>query len=127
MKDEKELPKAPENAPNIEMGAVRQFPKEHVEIDAQLTRQFAAYAAPLSWGPWAQIASHGGVVTYNIGYRAIGDTLVHGAVNYYGPNGWVTQVFRDSISIRTGNAWANVLVCFHGNPFGSTVHGTINP
>jgi hypothetical protein len=39
-------------------------------------RQFAGYAAPMTWGPDVTVASHLGVVTYTISYEAVGDTLV---------------------------------------------------
>lgn len=114
----------PTTAPDREIGPLAEFRSEDKSV---LTRMFSAYANPGSWGGWVQIAAHGGRVSYAIDYRAIGDTFVTAAVNYYGPNGWVRQIFHGSISFTTGNAWAAIHVCFHGNPLGSTVEGTVNP
>lgn len=127
MNQENKTPEAPSDSPNTEIGPVEEFKTLKLDVEALLARQFAGYAGPLSWGPWVQIASHGGVVSYDISYSVIGDTLVHGSVNYYGAGGWRTDVFRDSTRITTGNAWAVVKVCFHGNPFGSAIHGRVNP
>ena len=128
MFDSIEVPVSPSHAPNLELGPLEEFGSlEIADQEALVARLFTGYAAPLSWGPWVQVAAHGGVVSYTISYQAIGNTLVHGAVNYYSSSGWRTDVFRDSTTIRTGNAWAAVKVCFHGNPLGSAVRGQINP
>ncbi|HEY0074538.1 MAG TPA: hypothetical protein VGB77_10575 [Abditibacteriaceae bacterium] len=125
---EQALPEAPEDAPNVEVGPLEEYKTlGPMDVEVEMLRRFAGYAGPLRWGPWVEVARHGGVVNYNISYSAVGDTLVHGTVSYYSSSGWKSQVFRDSISITTGNAWATVKVCFHGNPLGSAVNGTINP
>lgn len=126
MVNEKKLPGAPKKAPSVEIGPLDEFPQELVDNDR--ARKIYAYAAQSKWGSWTEVAYHNGVVSFNISYRPISNTEVYGAVNYYGSNGWTRKVFKDSISIQTGNAWANVHVCFYGNPFGTSVevHGTMN-
>lgn len=116
---------APTPPPAVELGPMEEFQKLQTTEVSTLSRTFNAYAGPNVWGPWVQIAAHGGSVGYSISYEAVGSTLVIGAVYYYGSGGWVTQQFRDSISIRTGNVWATVHVCFRGTPFGSAVRGII--
>lgn len=129
MDENERTPEPPSTAPNLEVGPIAEYSTldEEIRTHRAARRLFAAYAGPLTWGPWVEVAAHGGVVTYKIDYSAVGSTLVHGAVNYYSSNGWRTDVFRNSITITTGNAWAVVKVCFHGNPFGSAVNGSINP
>jgi hypothetical protein len=129
--EEREAPNAPEAVLSVEAGPVEAFPRDSIEPEALALRQFAAYAGPSSWGSWVQVATHNGVASYNIAYRAaVGGTVVYGAVNYYassyGGSGPRTEVFKDSTTITTGNAWGNVFVSFHGNPSGSAVNGTIS-
>jgi hypothetical protein len=93
-------------------------------------RAFVAYAAPNTWGPDVNVASHIGVVTFTIAYEAVGDTLVLGRVTYFkGPNGGskVTEEFRDETTITTSNSVANITCDFKGIPFGSAVNGTVTP
>lgn len=92
-----------------------------------MPKSFVGYAAPMAWGPWVTIESHGGSISFDINYRAVGDTLVLGKVRYFNKdNKKVEEQFRDEVIITTGNSWANVEVCFKGNPLGSTVEGTIS-
>jgi len=91
-----------------------------------VTKTFTAYAAPMMWGPWTTIQSHGGSIAFAISYSAIGDTLVMGKVKYFkAKDTQVEEEFRDETTIRTGDVWANVEVCFKGVPLGSTVNGEI--
>ena len=90
-----------------------------------MSKRFIAYAAPMSWGPWATIQSYGGAIAFKITYIAIGDTMVMGKVRYYrGKDKHVEEEFKDEVVIRTA-VWANVEVCFRGLPIGSTVEGEI--
>lgn len=113
----------PKSSPDTILGPL----DELVATDnvGHLRSQFTAYAPPLNWGAWVEIAAHAGSVRYNISYRVNGDTLVHGLVNFYGELGWETRMFKDSITIETGNAWASVKICFQGSPFGSVVNGRV--
>ncbi|MFC2974554.1 hypothetical protein ACFOJE_20370 [Azotobacter bryophylli] len=91
-----------------------------------MSKTFTAYAAPMSWGPWTTIQSHGGSIAFKISYTSIGDTLVTGKVKYYKDNENMTEEeFKDEITIRTADVWANIGVCFKGIPLGSTVEGVI--
>jgi hypothetical protein len=122
--EEREAPNAPEASFSLEVGPVEEFPRDAIE--PEMLRQFAAYAGSSSWGQWVQLGSYPGGGSFDINYRAVrGDTVVWGAVNYYGSGGSITEVFKDSISRTTGNAWAAIWVCFHGNPYGSAVRGTL--
>lgn len=99
-------------------------------VDVKQSRAFSAYAPPMAWGPEVTVASHMGSVTYNISYRALGNTLVLGKVTYYkGPGNQdrVTEQFTHKTTITTSNSMANVLVRFRGVPLGSAVEGTITP
>jgi hypothetical protein len=128
MGDDRSAPTPPSNPPNCTIGPSAEFDSLGVMRREELHgRLFTAWAAPLSWGPWVQVAAHGGAATFDIAYEVIGDTLVLGTVNYYSPSGWRTEVFRDSVSIQTGDAWAAVNVCFQGNPLGSTIRGQVDP
>jgi len=93
-------------------------------------RTFAAYAAPMIWGPDVVVASHIGSATFTISYEAVGDTLVMGRVTYYkGDDAGqkVTEEFRDETTITTSNSVANVVCDFKGIPTGSAVNGTVTP
>jgi|GEM_PF-7108094 len=94
-----------------------------------MTRAFAAYAPPLSWGAPLEIASHLGSITYTITYSAVGSTLVVGQVSYFKPGNEekVTESIASGGSITTDNVVANVEISFKGTPTGSAVNGTINP
>lgn len=99
-------------------------------IDAELkknSRVFTAYAPPSMWGPWVNIASHGGKVTYTITAKARGNTNIVGKVQYHGSGGLKVRTFYDSITITTSDSWSNVLVQFKGEPLGTAVRGTISP
>lgn len=94
-----------------------------------MTRTFTAYAAPMSWGPELQVASHIGSVTYTISYEGVGNALVLGRVHYF-KTGTVEKVTESLISgarITTADVVANVEVEFRGVPTGSAVNGTISP
>lgn len=118
-----EIPAPPMDAPNS------QLPVGSISAEAAnaATRMFTGYAPPMSWGPWVEVGAHGGPASFSISYEAIGDTMVYGTVNYYSRNGWVTEFFKDSVTVLTGNAWAAVKVCFYGSPLGSTVTGYVDP
>lgn len=91
-----------------------------------MSKTFTAYAAPMAWGPWMAIQSHGGVITFKITYSAIGDTLVMGKVRYYKEKEKLREEeFKDEVTIKTADVWANIDVCFKGVPLGSTVEGEI--
>ncbi len=91
-----------------------------------MSKAFTAWAAPMMWGPWTTIQSHGGVINFKITYSAIGDTMVMGKVKYYKEQGHTSEEeFKDSTSIKTAVVWANIEVCFKGIPTGSTVEGEI--
>jgi len=94
-----------------------------------MTRVFAAYAAPLAFGPKVEVASHLGSVSYKITYSAVGDAIVLGRVHYFkeGVEGKVSESLVNGGSITTANAVANVEVDFKGAATGSAVEGTINP
>lgn len=97
---------------------------------AAAPRTFAAYAAPMIWGPDTNVGSHIGSITFTITYEAVGDTLVMGRVTYYkgaGAGQLVTEEFRDETTITTSNSVANVICSFKGIPTGSAVNGTITP
>jgi len=90
--------------------------------------EFTAYAAPMTWGPDVTVASHIGSFTYTITYEAVGDTLVMGRVSYYKGTGGgqkVYEEFKDSTTITTANAVANVVCDFKGVPTGSAVTGSV--
>jgi hypothetical protein len=91
-----------------------------------VTKTFTAYAAPMSWGSWATIQSHGGIITFKITYYVVGDTMVMGKVRYYREKEkLVEEEFMDKVTIQTADVWANIDVCFKGVPLGSTIEGTI--
>jgi hypothetical protein len=93
-----------------------------------MSRQFAAYAGPSTWGAWVNIADHLGVVKYRITGQAVGDTVLRSRVRYFkGPNNQVIEEWADSVSITTGDVVASVEVSFMGIPTGSAVNGTISP
>ena len=95
------------------------------DINTKRPPFFTAYAPPMKWGTWVEIDAHGGPITFTISYRAVANTMVMGKVLYYSPSEWKELEFKNSIEIRTGNAWAPVKVCFKGIPTGSIVKGTI--
>lgn len=111
------------NAIAFEVGPLSDHPNQAHEKSGT----FSAYAPPFSWGPWVQIATHGGAVNYHIEYSVLGDTTVRGAVSYISANGKVTEQFIDSVNIRTGNVWGTVHVCFYASATGSAIQGTISP
>lgn len=117
--------------PNLEIGPLSAFTemKDRAvrELANPLMRVLEGYAPPNFWGTWLTVASHGGSVSYDIEYEPLGDTVVYGQVNYYSATGWRTDSFFKSTSITTGNAWANVAVCFMGIPLGSVVRVYVNP
>lgn len=94
-------------------------------------KQFSALALPLAWGPWTEIQSHLGSLTFTITYAPLGDTLVMGRVRYFkkgNPDpGQVVEEFKDETSITTSNSVANIEVSFKGIILGSAVNGTIEP
>lgn len=95
-----------------------------------MTRRLQAYAPPIAWGPWTIVGSHLGVVTFDIDYTALGDTLVMGEIRYFkGANSGVRVVegFRDSVTITTSNSVANVEARFKGVPTGSAVDISVTP
>lgn len=98
------------------------------DIAARRLNRFNAYAGPSTWGPWTQIAAHGGPVTYTITAKPVGSTVIVGRVKYFGRDGKQhIETFRGSTTITTGNSWATVRVSFKGIPTGSAVEGTISP
>ena len=91
-----------------------------------MSKTFTAYAPPIVWGLWTTIQSHGGPIAFKITYSPIGDTMVMGKVRYYKEVGKLTEEeFKDEVTIKTANVWANIDVCFKGVPLGSTVEGEI--
>lgn len=91
-----------------------------------MAKTFTAYAAPMAWGPWMTIESHGGAIAFKITYSPIGDTMVMGKVRYHKEKDKLTEEeFKDETLIKTGNVWASIDVCFKGFPLGSTVEGKI--
>ena len=91
-----------------------------------MPKMFNAYAPPVVWGPWTQIKSHGGPVSFTVKYKAVGSTLVLGKVRYWKESDKkVEQQFVDRITIKTANVWGNIDVCFKGIPLGSAVQGEI--
>ncbi|WYD79987.1 MAG: hypothetical protein V8K32_11790 [Candidatus Electrothrix gigas] len=69
------------------------------------------WAAPLTFGPWAVIASHLNSVTYKVEVTPIGDvpTLFIGELRYWNEdNEQVVLSFKDSETITTGNSIGNV-------------------
>lgn len=119
-------------APPIHLGKEKDsLIRTAISIDSLggTSRDFTGYAPPLVWGPSYVIASHIGVVSYSIGYKAAGDTLVLARVTYFkNPNGGqVTEEFRDETVITTSNSVANVTIAFKGVPLGSAIEGTVAP
>ena len=92
-------------------------------------RDYVAYAPPLAWGPWVEVANHLGPATFHIAYTTAGSTLVVGQIEYCQVDGKAKKVldFRDEIDIATCNAVDNVRVRFKGAPTGSQVTVTIDP
>lgn len=131
-----------ENGDKLKWGTVETMPvhqgkgaKNLLEEDAKTgrlrgRRPFSAWAAPMAWGPEVTVANHIGVVTYNISYKAVGNSIVLGRVTYYkgpGNQGRVREQFRDETTITTSKSIATVIVEFLGNPLGSAVEGSISP
>lgn len=92
-------------------------------------RGCAAYAPPLAWGPWVEVASHLGAIRFRITYTTIGKTLVVAEVRYCQVVGQGEKIvdFQDSIEILTCNAVDNVSVRFKGAPTGSEVQVSVTP
>ncbi|MBL9043142.1 MAG: hypothetical protein JNM83_16135 [Myxococcales bacterium] len=91
--------------------------------------QFSSYAPPMTWGPWAQIASHFGSVRYTISYEPVGDANVVARIRYYkeGTSHEVIEEFKDETVIVTSNSIAVVEVSFKGLLTGSAVTGSVSP
>ena len=88
--------------------------------------EFSAYAGPLVFGPWVNVASHMGTATFSISAEPIGSTVLVGEVRYFATDGSQrTESFTKSVSVRTGNSIANVEVRFKGVPLGSAVRGFV--
>ena len=125
-----DIPETPENPPNkIELETVDELREGQNEKGVNRTRQFIAYAGQLVWGPWFPIASSNINQIFHINYNPVGGTSAYGAINYYGPHGWTTLLFRGLVSISTGspgNGYANISVCFFGKPYGSSINGSIS-
>jgi len=110
---------------NVTIGPIEELNNYNIANASSLIERFNSYAPPNVWGVWNQVASHGGRITFNISYKTLGDTVVYGQVNYYSEDDWKTEDFFESVTIRTGNAWAQVKVRFKGVPLGSAVEGTV--
>ena len=92
-----------------------------------MPKQFDAYAPPIIWGPYLNIQSHGGSVSFTISYKPVGNTLVKGKVRYWKETDKKIELeFLDRITIKTANVWGNIDVCFKGIPLGSAVQGSIS-
>jgi len=81
------------------------------------------WAAPLTFGPWAVIATHLNSVKFKIEVNQIGDipTLITGEVLYWNiDNQKITTSFIGSITIETGNSIGNVEIRLQGTPTGSS-------
>lgn len=94
-----------------------------------MSRQFAAYAAPNSYGAKVTVASHLSSITYQISYSAVGNANVAGRVHYFkdGHDDKVTEVLFSGGTITTANVGGNVEVDFMGTPTGTAVDGLISP
>jgi hypothetical protein len=89
---------------------------------------YPAYAGPNVFGPWAQVGSHAGAITYTISASPVGKTMIVGEVMYFGVDGQrKVEPFYGSTVIRTCNCWATVLVRFKGIPLGTVVNVSVNP
>lgn len=90
-------------------------------------REFSAYAGPMIFGPWVNVASHIGTATFSISAEPLGSTVIVGEVRYFGSDGTQkTESFNQSVTVRTGNSIANVEVRFKGVPLGSAVRGFVS-
>ncbi len=79
------------------------------------------------WGPYMNIQSHGGAISFTIEYKPVGSTFVKGKVRYWKDQQTQAEMeFIDKVTIRTANVWGNIFVCFKGIPLGSAVQGTIH-
>jgi hypothetical protein len=87
---------------------------------------FTAYAPPSIWGTWQTIYNSMGSRSFTLSFSAVGDTQVKGKVRYFGAIGKVEQEFFEQIVFASGDAIANIEVCFKGIPLGSTVDGSIS-
>lgn len=91
-----------------------------------MAKPFKTYAPPMLWGPWEIIDNSAGEMSFKITYSADGNTIVMGKIRYYSQQNKVAEEgFQDEIIIRTGDAIANIEVCFKGLSLGSEVHGEI--
>lgn len=92
-------------------------------------KAFAAYAAPLQYGPKVDVASHLGTVSLKISYSAVSAAIVLGRIHYFKPgqDEKVTESLSSGTTITTADVAANVEVDFQGVVTGSAVSGTIEP
>jgi hypothetical protein len=89
---------------------------------------FSAYAGPNVFGPWTQIGSHAGAITYTINASPVGNTAIVGEVAYFAADGQrKVEPFYGSTVIRTCNCYATVQVRFKGIPLGSAVNVNVSP
>ena len=95
-----------------------------------MIRRFSAYAPPVIYGAWQEVAAHIGSVTYTITVAPVGDTLLMGEVMYFKGTGAGTQTVESIVqtaTITTSDSVATVKVIFKGVPTGTAVDGTITP
>lgn len=89
---------------------------------------FGAYAPPFVYGPWQEIASHIGRITYTITYSPIGDAQAYARVKYFTDAGPNEAEFADQMTFTTGDVVATVSVSFKTlGPTGVSVNGTVYP
>ena len=88
-------------------------------------REFNAWAAPMTYGPWYLIAEHMGVVNYRGEVWPEGETALFGRIRYYGEESWVEKDFVDDFDITTGDCYSTVKTRFKGVPFGTDVNGLL--
>ena len=92
-------------------------------IPAAADQRHQIYAPPMIYGPWRQIAAHGGPVAFDISVTPVGDTQIVGEVRYTNRTGEKTvDRFIGDVSIRTGNVWDKIEVRLKGVPTGSSCY-----
>ena len=95
---------------------------------AAMARDFTYNAPPAVFGPWQTVNAYNVATTVTITFAPLGDAMVVGEVDFFGPDGnEVVLPLFSGVPFRTGPGLAPVKVHFRGIPFGSGVNGTITP
>lgn len=87
-------------------------------------RRCRGQAPPVLWGPWREVASHGGAVTFTITEEPEGAMMLRSRVRYHKDEGEVVDEFICKTTLGIGNVCANVESSFKGEPHCTAVDGT---